>query len=307
MPSIEPFIHRKVVVLHQETPVHQAARAMCERSIGCLVVGDHGGHIVGIVTDRDLACGPLAQNMENDVPLSEIMSSDPITVGEDADLSEVISLMEEHGIRRVPVVQTTAGYRQKCVGIVTLDDLIASHLVDYDSMVKIVRRQISSFSGNGHSQELALFRAHERAEARAEQTLNLFYKSIGTKSGLKGEQKVKAIRAILECLIKRLHYTGAAHLVSQLPRKLQDDLLSLRAGPDRSVTVEKVIEEVSRAIGVTEEQAKPYVFRIFSALGSLIQPGQLGHIKAQLPEEMRVLFEDELKAKKGGPAGISAA
>jgi len=49
---IEPFMHRKVTVLHTDTPLSEAALAMREKSMGCVLVGDHEGYIVGVVTER---------------------------------------------------------------------------------------------------------------------------------------------------------------------------------------------------------------------------------------------------------------
>ena len=39
--SIDPFIHRKVTVLHRDAPLSEAAQAMREKSIGCVLVSDN--------------------------------------------------------------------------------------------------------------------------------------------------------------------------------------------------------------------------------------------------------------------------
>jgi Mg/Co/Ni transporter MgtE len=53
--SLLPFIDRSIIILNEFTPARAAARAMSERHVGCVLVSDHHHHIVGIVTDRDLA------------------------------------------------------------------------------------------------------------------------------------------------------------------------------------------------------------------------------------------------------------
>lgn len=97
MTEIEPFIHRKVVVLDQECSVAQAALVMRERGIGSVLVADHQGHIVGIVTDRDLAIRVLAQGQGQVLSLVSVMSHPVISVNERADVEDVIRLMAEKG------------------------------------------------------------------------------------------------------------------------------------------------------------------------------------------------------------------
>jgi signal-transduction protein with cAMP-binding, CBS, and nucleotidyltransferase domain len=88
MKSIQPFIHKKVIVLHDDATVEQAARAMREHQIGCILVSDHSSHIAGIVTDRDLVNGVLATGAKSldQLNLAEVMTRNPLCVSEQADL-----------------------------------------------------------------------------------------------------------------------------------------------------------------------------------------------------------------------------
>src|SRR6185436_6137958 len=99
MRSVESFLHKKVVILHQDAAIQQAARAMCDNKIGCVVVADYRGHVVGIVTDRDLACFPLAFNISPTEPLARVMTTEPIFVDETVSLNDVIQILTENGIR----------------------------------------------------------------------------------------------------------------------------------------------------------------------------------------------------------------
>jgi hypothetical protein len=51
--------------------------------------------------------------------VSEVMTQDPITVGEDTDLEEVIHLMEKHQIKRLPIVKNGT-----VVGIISRANLV---------------------------------------------------------------------------------------------------------------------------------------------------------------------------------------
>ncbi|MBX9704189.1 MAG: CBS domain-containing protein [Silvanigrellaceae bacterium] len=142
--SIEPFIHKKVIELQDDASISTAARAMAEQNIGCVLVSNKNNSLVGIVTDRDLSTKALAFEKPFSTPLSEVMVSSLIVIDEFAKLDEVVKLMRIHSIRRVPVVRRTSPQESKhCIGMITLDDLIASGLINAKSTAAIVRSQIS--------------------------------------------------------------------------------------------------------------------------------------------------------------------
>lgn len=57
-----------------------------------------------------------------DVTVEEYTSSSPITIGQNADLSEAHKLMKTNGIRHLPVVEN-----EKVVGILSERDLLANY------------------------------------------------------------------------------------------------------------------------------------------------------------------------------------
>ncbi len=268
---------------------------MCENRIGCVIVGDEEGHLAGIVTDRDLVCGLLAYRSDVDTPLLELMTEDPAAVEETAGLEDVLALMERNGVRRIPVVQNLAGGKQRCVGIVTLDDLIASQALAPDSISRVVQSQI--FRSRGFpSRGLRKLRSRARADARMEQTLMKFYKVIASNTGLSEDSVPGITKYILSALVRRLHYTGAAHLIAQLPHLLQDDLLDLPAGPDRSVTQITILAGLRREFGFTEDKANQVFHRACQALWEVVDAKQLAHVRAQLPLELQHVFRPQSEA-----------
>ncbi|MBC7690195.1 MAG: CBS domain-containing protein [Methylotenera sp.] len=143
MSDIAPYIHRKVVVLQEEATIEQAAKAMDEHGFGCVFISDHQGHVSGVLTDRDIVCRLVAHGRTSSEPISSIMTPNPVSVDEDTELSAVVRLMEVHEIRRVPVVHTQPNGMQRCAGIVSLDDLLASRDIDDYHVMRIVRGQIN--------------------------------------------------------------------------------------------------------------------------------------------------------------------
>lgn len=99
--------------------VQEAARLMQDHDCGCIPVVDDGRRVVGVVTDRDLACRCLAAGLGPDTSVAEVMSLSPSCCAPDDDIQYVERIMEERQVRRVPVVDA----RGECVGMVSQADV----------------------------------------------------------------------------------------------------------------------------------------------------------------------------------------
>lgn len=114
-----------------DTKLVVVAKMMAEHDCGEIPVCD-GGEIVGVITDRDLACRAVARGMNPlDTPVRAVMTSDPYTVSEHANLIDAATLMEEHHVRRLPV--TRDGH---LVGIISQADLIPN--LPYDKVLELL-------------------------------------------------------------------------------------------------------------------------------------------------------------------------
>jgi CBS domain-containing protein len=104
-----------------DTPAREVARLMREWDCGCIpVVDDRGSnHLVGVVTDRDLAVRGLGHDRGPDTAVSEMMSTDVNYCSPDDRINDVERIMAEHQVRRVPVVDNDGA----CVGIIAQADL----------------------------------------------------------------------------------------------------------------------------------------------------------------------------------------
>jgi CBS domain-containing protein len=111
-----------------DTPVQQAAVLMREGDCGAIPVIETAsatseGRVIGIITDRDIACRVVATGRDpRQLTVGESMSTPVVTVRADAGLNECCQVMEQRKVRRVPVVDD-AGH---CVGIVSQAD-VARH------------------------------------------------------------------------------------------------------------------------------------------------------------------------------------
>lgn len=107
-----------VVTAQPATSVREIAELMRERNVGSVILVEDGAP-VGLVTDRDLTVGALADGRDPGDRADGHASSPVVTGTPDMDVEEAAELMVRHGIRRLPVLDG-----QALRGIVTLDDLV---------------------------------------------------------------------------------------------------------------------------------------------------------------------------------------
>jgi CBS domain-containing protein len=102
------------------TTLDEVAKLMVANDCGEIPVVDAAEQPIGVITDRDIVCRVVAEGKNPMGYTAETCMSQPVvTVSADAPLDEVITTMEKHQIRRVPVVDE----RGSCAGIVSQADI----------------------------------------------------------------------------------------------------------------------------------------------------------------------------------------
>jgi len=132
---------RDVITVTPHTTIEEAAKIMLQTHISGMPVMDEAGKLVGVVSESDfLRRGEIGTGRkrpgwlqffvgpgraaaefihERGRRVGDVMTSDPITVGEDTPLAELVGLMEKHDVKRLPVI---SGRTLK--GIVTRSNLL---------------------------------------------------------------------------------------------------------------------------------------------------------------------------------------
>ncbi len=119
--SVGRICIRDVDTVDREETVWQAAERMHQRAVGTLVIMDHTKEPIGIVTDRDLVERVLAKRLDADLtPVSEVMTTNPKTISEDAPIESALAMMRNGRFRRLPVVDAKGGL----VGMLSFDDVL---------------------------------------------------------------------------------------------------------------------------------------------------------------------------------------
>jgi CBS domain-containing protein len=131
----------------QHSNLVDVARLMRDHDCGALpVVEDSaiGEKLVGIVTDRDIVLRAVAEGSDPaEMTAGQCMSMIVATVSADASLEECARIMEEHKVRRVPVVDEQGN----CCGIVAQADLARNAtLRDIGEVVREVSQPAESIA-----------------------------------------------------------------------------------------------------------------------------------------------------------------
>jgi CBS domain-containing protein len=100
----------------------RVARTMCDHNVGSIpvVLDQDSRKLVGMITDRDLCCSVIADGLDpKSVTIEKLMTLNPVTCREGENVENCERLMQEHQIRRMPIVDA----EDHVIGIVAQADL----------------------------------------------------------------------------------------------------------------------------------------------------------------------------------------
>lgn len=97
--------------------VYEVAVIIKDYDVGVVPIVEDG-RLLGVITDRDIAIRGVASKHPGSTKVTDIMSSNLVTVAPDTSVEEAAELMATEQIRRLPVVQDN-----KLIGMISLGDL----------------------------------------------------------------------------------------------------------------------------------------------------------------------------------------
>lgn len=281
--SLELFMNKSILVLNKTVSVKVAARSLFERQVGCAIVCDDEGHMVGLVTDRDLTCLVIGFELPDTTSLEEVMASDIFCIDTTAPLSTAVLLMEDNGVRRIPIIETLKNGHQKCVGLISLDDLVLYECIDTQQISRIVRSQIAI---SGPLKNWSTIHDHAR-----DHVLNRFFKIMSHAIELPRSTTEIIVTKLLMRIVQRLGLGQSVYFISQLPYNLQHYLLTLEQDPDCNIDHHVILSDITQRFQILQHEAEIIVQKFWSGLKEIIDPHVLKQISRQLPESITDLFE----------------
>jgi CBS domain-containing protein len=118
--QIEDAMTKNPLSVRTDATIQEAAAGMRDAGIGALPVVDKSDELAGIVTDRDIALRAVAEGLGAETLVERVMTRKLIVVEPSEELEDALSLMREHQVRRLPVVEG-----QELVGILAQADVAA--------------------------------------------------------------------------------------------------------------------------------------------------------------------------------------
>lgn len=125
--------------------LNRAAQIMWEDDCGCVPVVDGVGMLIGILTDRDvaMACYTRGKRLA-DISVLDTMTRRVFSCESGTPLTCAHELMQEHGLRRLPVVDPSG----KLVGLLTLQDLTRAAAQTSDVTTEELMETLAAVTGH---------------------------------------------------------------------------------------------------------------------------------------------------------------
>jgi len=125
----------------------KVARTLRDENVGSLPVvdGQQSKKLVGMITDRDLCCGVLADGLDpKGTTIERFISADIVTCSDGENLEKCERSMQEHQVRRIPIVDADG----RCIGIVSQADLALKDRPEnvYKTVAEISKRESPSIA-----------------------------------------------------------------------------------------------------------------------------------------------------------------
>ncbi|GAA2113236.1 CBS domain-containing protein [Streptomyces synnematoformans] len=135
------LMHEGCECIDSNESVATAAAKMRSMDVGVLPVCGQDGKLAGMITDRDIVVECVAQGRDLTTCLAgELATGRPVYVDAGAPVEDVLRTMEQHQVRRVPVIED-----HRLVGLISEADLTQS-LTD-EQMASFCR---SVYAGGHH-------------------------------------------------------------------------------------------------------------------------------------------------------------
>ena len=135
--NIEQILQTDVETVQEDTPVATAVAEMESADVGSVVVLDEEQSPAGVLTDRKVALSVEEMPDVGKREVRELVDSDPVTGTADMNVYDVVQLLNDHSIRRLPIVDETG----ELEGIITLDDIIVLLATEFNAMAEIIKAQ----------------------------------------------------------------------------------------------------------------------------------------------------------------------
>ena len=144
MTTLEDFLklnkNRKIWTISKDQNVRQALILMSENNVGAIIIVDNNHFPIGIFSERDYARKIVLKGKSSkDTLLDEVMTKELITVTKNYKIDQCMKIMNEKGIRHLPVLEN-----KKIVGIISIRDVLKIMMKEQKELIDHLQKFITS-------------------------------------------------------------------------------------------------------------------------------------------------------------------
>jgi len=121
--TAKDVMQKPVLAATPRASLRDVASQLVTNEFSGLPVAAPDGRVVGVVTEADILRSLLEGKKLENLSATDVMTGPPITVSVDTPLDDVMRILEDHRILRVPVTS-----QDKLVGIISRSDVIRAIL-----------------------------------------------------------------------------------------------------------------------------------------------------------------------------------
>nr|WP_253667987.1 CBS domain-containing protein [Streptoalloteichus tenebrarius] len=129
-------MHGEAHCIGENQSLYDAARMMRDLDVGALPICGEDQRLKGVITDRDIVVRCCAEGHDLRTTKAGDYAGRLHWVSADADLREVLDMMEREQIKRLPVIDVEGGHR--LIGMISEADL-ARNITD-DQLAEFVSK-----------------------------------------------------------------------------------------------------------------------------------------------------------------------
>ena len=135
MTTARDIMHPGAQCIGEHASLAEAARMMRDLGVGSLPICGDDNRLKGIITDRDIVIKCLAEDQDPAaMTAAQLAQGKPMCIQDNADVNEVLRVMEQYQIRRLPVI---ASQDHQLVGMISEADVVRN----------LPREQVAEFVG----------------------------------------------------------------------------------------------------------------------------------------------------------------
>ncbi len=131
----------RIVSIGAESTVATATRLLRQSNVGCLLVQDEDGRVVGIVTERDVIMKALELSADlEQISVGQIMTREVVSCSLETAMIEAQELMSRHAIRHLPIIENG-----RPIGMISSRDVV-SHQLSANRAMQAAAEQVAMLS-----------------------------------------------------------------------------------------------------------------------------------------------------------------